>query len=261
MFKEPYYEAEIKTSGCAVELYINGILSFNNFERGGMAVDWPINEFILESGEQNFTLKLYPYDDDNFILEKATAELNIFVREAYLEKVPREIVSENKVPLFTEKNVPFYELSNIFMAKVPYKVEGWKNSLDLSKEKPKELVNELQEIGDKLHKIFSTINYDEYYQFNKARLEEFSIVNYYSEEQKNINKRMVFQGTNMYIKPFDISEHKLVIYAEGRLVSLQAQGQPPGFKFEPINKKEHDGFIVMALFHRKDKNGPLILIR
>jgi hypothetical protein len=133
--------------------------------------------------------------------------------------------------------------------------------LDLRKEKPQNLIKELTALGDQFYKIYSKADYSSYHQLNSEREYEFSIANYYSEEEKAMNKKMIFQGTNMYIKPFNIDEHKLVFYADGKLVSFQAPMQPPGFKFEPIDREEHNGFIVMALFHRKKKNDKLTLIR
>ncbi|MDO6811226.1 hypothetical protein Q4603_21595 [Zobellia galactanivorans] len=44
--KHPFYEFEIISSGCAVELLVNDMPCFQNYLKGGITVDWPVNVSI-----------------------------------------------------------------------------------------------------------------------------------------------------------------------------------------------------------------------
>ncbi|MBU3024059.1 hypothetical protein [Zobellia galactanivorans] len=86
--KHPFYEFEIIPSGCAVELLVNAMPCFQNYLKGGMAVDWPVNEYILKSGTQLFEINAFPYDGLGTIDQRATIAIKVFVRDALVENTP-----------------------------------------------------------------------------------------------------------------------------------------------------------------------------
>lgn len=59
-----------------------------------MAVDWPINENILESGRQHFEIRSFPYEGEAEIRDNAFIKVKIYVRDAFVENAPRALVEE-----------------------------------------------------------------------------------------------------------------------------------------------------------------------
>ncbi|WP_026449527.1 hypothetical protein [Aequorivita capsosiphonis] len=149
--EHPFYEVEIKTSGCVIEILINDIPSFSNYKEGGMAVDWPINECILKSGVQLFSINAKKYPDEEKFKEKATISFKVFVRDAFkstvrnelYEEVPRILVFEIPLIDFKGKEVQKYTYSGNFRATVPYIIDSWKDSVSFVNDDKENLLSEL----------------------------------------------------------------------------------------------------------------------
>ena len=77
IIKNPLYNLEIKAFHCSIELWINDIVVFNHYEeKGSIWVDWPINQFILQKGNQNFEVRIIPYKNQTTLSEKVEEEFN-----------------------------------------------------------------------------------------------------------------------------------------------------------------------------------------
>lgn len=112
MIKNPYYIAEITSSRCSVEFSLNGIPNYNHFEETNEAstatIEWPINLFILQNGQQDFELKILPLKKSATILEKALVRIKIFKAEAIEEYVQQELVSEEIEVTFADEKGIYY---------------------------------------------------------------------------------------------------------------------------------------------------------
>lgn len=257
---EPFYELEIKTANCFIEILINSLPVFSHYENDGMAVDYPINDAILYSGKQSIEVRILSTTEHENISKYATCELKLFVKEANIEASGRSLVYEVPMIDFKEKKLPIYKNVYSFISNVPYENVGWENSIDLKKLDKNLLIKELE---DRLQKIMSIYNYrnkNDYEQFFKDRNIEHNISFYLTSEEIKDNKESIFYGLPEKIESIDKSLYKLVFYGSDKLVSLQAKHQPPGFVFESINKDEY-GFTEMVLFHKKDFHSTLEVIR
>ncbi|HEX8576626.1 MAG TPA: hypothetical protein VF677_10080 [Flavobacterium sp.] len=239
---------------------VNDLPVFSNYEEGGLAVDYPINDAILGSGKQSIEIKILSAKAGENISKYARAEIKIYVKEANKEASGRNMVLEVPMINFNENKFPVNSNIYSFVATVPYKNRGWESSINLKTIDKNVLIRALE---DKLHiimLIYNSRNEKEYNKFFENRNEEHNRCFYLTKTEIEDNKDTVFYGLPQKIESINKNLYKLVFYGNDKLVSLQAKHQPPGFVFESINKDEY-GFTEMVLFHIKDKNSSLEAIR
>ncbi len=260
-FKNPLYEAEIVTSNCAVELLVNEVFSFCNFRPGGLSLDWPINELILESGRQTFELRMLPFEGQVTLSPKAQARVNIYVRDALVQNgTPRQLIYEGTPLQNGEAFVPL--LKDRFTAQVPYALAGWKEGVDLSKEKEELLRAELLTWNQKLLHIYRDSDLSAYLEAYKDRNSEFDRFFYSTPEEMQQTGQNIFHSKFKDLTALPNEGYRLCFYAGGKLASLRLPYQPPGFKFEPKTKTADSmGITLTTLFQRKAKGAPLTIIR
>lgn len=266
MIKNPDYTAEIVAHRCSVELSINGIPCFRSFSEANEqpttnAIDWPLNLMILENGIQNFEYKVMPRKGETIILEKALIRIKIVVREAIEEYVPQEeIYQEVEINFSDKKGLPSYSHKGKFSAKLPYKIEGWKNSMDLSNENQENLFNEIIQWNRKIRDIYAQANKEEYIKVFKERNQEINKCLY-------INTNEAEQSPNFNPKYQDLialpnTNYKLELFANGKLASVRMPYELPGFRYDPkVINEDALGFSLNIYFHRKKEGEPLTIIR
>lgn len=259
--KNPVYEFEIKAFHCSLELWINDILVFNHFEENGSVwVDWPINHYLMKSGLQNFEIRLIPYKGQTLLSEKVVLEVGIHATEESFSGVSRiEVIEKASVEIANVGTLPAYIHKGVFNVTVPYELEGYKNSVDLSKEKKEELFAELIKWNSKLLNIFKTADLAEYNRVYKKRDEEYDKSNYIPSVE-NTSEVFHSQFTNLVALPNDA--YKLFICGQGKLASVKLPYELPGFTYEPSTKDEDSmGFSFNIYFHRKAKGEPLEIVK
>lgn len=260
----PFYEIEVSTRGCAIDLFVNDILVFTNYETGSMAVDWPINQWILsKEGKQAVKAIMHPFEGQEFISKKAEVNLKVFVKDASLEVMKRrEVLSFPHITFTNDIQLPVFKTETLyFQAEVPYHLEGWTNSISLEKEDKNKLLKELDEWYNDFYDIFTKQDLSKYIQLTEQRTKEINTSFYLSDEE--IEGLDYFKNIPKNLKKVPLDNYELVFYADGKLVGLRIPHELSGFKFQ-LDLKEpekNDNFIEMALFHRKQPDAKLSIIR
>jgi hypothetical protein len=257
---EPFYELEIKTSNCFIEVLINNLPVFSNYESNGMAVDYPINDAILRSGKQSLEIRILSPKEQENISKYAHIEIKVYVKKANREASGRTLVYELPVIDFKERSLPIFSDIYSFVADVPYKNSGWENSLDLRNIDKNLLIKELEDNLTGIMAIYNSRNEKEYKKLFESREKEHIMSFYLTKKEIEENNESIFFGLPEKIESIDKNLYKLVFYGNNKLVSLQAKHQPPGFVFESLNKDEY-GFTEMVLFHKENEKSVLTVIR
>lgn len=257
---EPFYELEIKTAHCFIEISINDVPVFSHYESDGMAVDFPINDAILCTGKQTVEIKVFSAKEQDSISNYAYAEVKVYVKDANREALGRSLVYEIPMIDFKEKKLSIYKNIYAFIANVPYNNRGWENSIDLQMLDERVLLKELEDNLQKIMSIYNSRNEKEYEQFFRERIREHNKSFYLTSGEIKENEETIFYGLPEKIESIEKSLYNLVFYGNNKLVSLQAKHQPAGFVFTSINNDEY-GFTEMVLFHKKNKNSFLEVIR
>ncbi|MGU3375983.1 hypothetical protein [Chryseobacterium sp. M5A1_1a] len=255
----PVYNFEIKAFYCLIELKINDILVFCHYEENGSIwIDWPLNQYILESGIQSFEVKVLPYKNHKTLSEKAQLEIGIHaINTSASDRI--EIIEKNEVNIPDKEKLPFYVHKGTFTAAIPYKNTGWKDSVDLKKEDEKKLLSEILQWNSKLLNIYTSSDIKEYNAIYREREKEFAVA-YYTEYQENTPDIFHSKFKNLTALPNTL--YPIVFYAGGKLASVKLPKELPGFTYDPKVKDEDGmGISLILLFHRKKEGGPLEIIR
>lgn len=265
MYNSPFYLAEIQSSNCQVELFINNVPCFDHYNKGGVAVDWPINEYLLNSGRQLYTIKARCFDDEEAIHKLATINLKITLRDAFDFSIPKKVIKQHLEISFQDKNTQIYESGDFFEAELPYALDGWKNSFSFSDYIHGEnvvkdrLLNELSEYYDIFHQIIKNRDLKKYNSINSQRFEEITTAFYLTEDEKEDRKKTILNSSKQDVSKIDFLDYSLHFYGDNnQLVGLKAKNQPCGFVFE-----DEEGMVIteLALFHKKINDDRLSLIR
>ncbi|EJL74650.1 hypothetical protein [Chryseobacterium populi] len=265
MYKNPFYLAELQVRNCQAELFINDVPCFDHYKEGGMAVDWPVNGYILNSGKQFFTIKAHCFEHEDRISKHASIDLKITVRDAFDFSIPKQTVKQHFHISFEEKDTPMYTTGDFFEAEVPYYLEGWKNSFSFSDyingDNPVKdnLVEEIKEYYETFYQIIKNRNTDQYNVINNQRFEEITTVFYLSEDEKAARRKAILNSSRQDVNKIDFSEYSLHFYGNrNQVVGMKINDQPCGFVFE-----NNEGMIIteLALFHLKKGENKLSLIR
>lgn len=261
-YKNPIYEFSIDSRECAVELKVNDFPCFSTYEKGDVALDWPVNANILSRGNQFYTLSIIPYEDENFINRKAIVKAKISVRDAFDASQPRTLIAELQIPDFSKeemKRTDFVSAGD-FDASVPYDHLGWKNSINLLSDDKDLLFKEIEKFYIDLFKIFKTRNIEKYRNLNNVRFQELCSSFYLTPpemKRREVSFIPKFKGSIEMISP---ENYRFIFLGGGKLVAFRIPNEPIGLKF--ISDDETDNIIYeQAIFHRATAGTSLSLIR
>jgi len=128
-----YYALSLSSNGCNFEILVNDVPVHRYFEMGGVTGMYPINPWILKSGEQRIKVKLYPvkgHEDKG-----VNGERPLLLTLKYIESPEHglhdfiELLSDF-IPQI-EPGIPYFEYETTFYAQVPYELEEVENCIDL----------------------------------------------------------------------------------------------------------------------------------
>lgn len=174
----------------------------------------------------------------------------------------REVLSFPHITFTNDIQLPVFKTETLyFQAEVPYHLEGWTNSISLEKEDKNKLLKELDEWYNDFYDIFTKQDLSKYIQLTEQRTKEINTSFYLSDEE--IEGLDYFKNIPKNLKKVPLDNYELVFYADGKLVGLRIPHELSGFKFQ-LDLKEpekNDNFIEMALFHRKQPDAKLSIIR
>lgn len=145
---------------------------------------------------------------------------------------------------------------------MPYIVEGWKNSVDLSTEDEGKLLSEVLRWNQKIIDIHHNNDKQEYLNiFSKKNTQVYKSL-YLSDEEIEFENSSIFNANdkNLFALPADLYE--LQLYSDNKLVSVRIPYELPGFTYEPkIINEDSWGFGLNIYFHRQKIGEQLEIIR
>ena len=259
-YKEPIYTLEVQSAG-PYKIFLDDIEIDRNFEKGAVNYSIDINQWILNSGKIELKAHLYPSKNSasqEIVTQEIVNyfELKIFVREKQEDITKNKLIKTFKITNYTNLD---YELVRVwdFDIKVPYKLEGWSNSNNLSKINKDVLLGKVIAQYKTLLDIINDGKDNEYFAFYKNADEEFYTSNYYTSyeinDAKNSIKSLLKESKGKTI----LSEnYKLVFYNYGNLVCLEdSKGN------SPLKADLGNEFQYYSIMLKMNSNGVMEVIR
>ena len=219
--KNPYYAVQIYSNNCTFDLRLNDMLVYKYLDsEGGFSSLVPLNDNILLSGKQEITAHIMPKQGETQLSKYATFKIEVRlykdVDDPVLEYDP-VLFYELKVP---EEGMPATIFKDVFMAEVPYKLEAWSNSKDLTKEK--NIKEKVFQFYRGYQGLVQNKNLIELVTIDLKREKEIAQAFYFTIERANERLKTgieAIKNPEAILQPLETA--RLVFYANGKVVNLE----------------------------------------
>lgn len=257
---DPYYLVDFNSSICNFEIYINDMPAFIHNEGGSIASHYPINHFILESGQQNIKLKVLPLKGETDLREDASLEIKVHFYDSSTNNYDALTeVFKFETPDLSKPKLPIVELEGKFIAEVPYKIRGWKESLVL---KDVEAIKDSAvSFYNQIHQYMKLEDVDNLSRLMKTRFNEMDTSMYIrgSDNKKELSDLFKnIKSGDLVLEDFPKST-KIIIYGEGRVINVVREDNNPIIHY--VNKKTNEEFNLPLFIHKKAKDLDFEMIR
>ncbi|MBL4746312.1 MAG: hypothetical protein JKY08_08075 [Flavobacteriaceae bacterium] len=214
------------------EITINDVVLDVNFQEGVFGPEF-INDYIVKKGLQKVKIKLiHPFIESNGMIDpekllKMDDKLRIDIVDI-LNDYKAELVKKLDFPEITQP-VPYIEYEWEFEADVPFELEGWKNSEDLSKWDENELEKQVLAKFTQLRSLLQTGDGVGFVKELAFANKEYFIANYFSEAQQQEYTANLIQTYSDHkgIMPL-IENYRVRIMGDGKVVTLENLGKHRG---------------------------------
>lgn len=235
------------------EIYINDILVEFDHDKGMHNTFININQAVLKSGTYNFKVKVYP-EPQEIIKGGIQPETLQFLKVGFA-KYEKILLGEGAVPNTYEylygysipkinNPVPYYEVTGEFTVDLPYELDGWSKGQDLRKWEQKELEQKVVSFYQKLWTILNNGEGEKWSELNRQRDLETMIFHYYKKEEINISKKEEIKNIIDYQgMMIPLEDYKMVLYANGKIVSLERKNHTKEMNAKEINAKNESPLI------------------
>ncbi len=287
IIKHPSYDIYVRSANCNYEIYINDVLVFinlsNPIELGtGTGVDIPMNTTILKNGQHKIKARVLPRIGMKNIDNYCFLELEFLLANTDKIYIPKNQRKEDiellKIQTPWKKlekniNLPFFDLEGEFEATMlPFELVGWTKSANLKDEDEKQLFKEVIAYYQELHAILKkrdAVKWEKLHEEKEALISKAFYYDYHVNEKKDpaytamVKGRKnataeLFKEDGLDLVPLVASELKLLIQAEGRLVSLVRSDNTPALRF---NDPKNEGEVEFEMrLHRKQKGSKMSII-
>ncbi len=260
---EPIYTLKISVAN-RYETYVNDMPLEKDFKNGSTTTQLPINNFILKSGVQKIKIIIYP-DSGNLLVDGSGRDyVNVKIY-----KYPHGIdnMQQDDATLISETNLKDLALAPIvkkefeISANVPYEVDGWIKSVDLSKENQEAFKKEVAQKYEELRTLLINRKGDEFLKILAKRDAELNKALYLSDSDINEENTDDLNCINNITSVLKIENYKMEIHGEGRIVTLtRIDGNLNG---ESVLQAKYGKYtrVYDIYLHRPKPGAPLEIIR
>ena len=236
---EPIYQVDFEFGHCYIELYINDILAYKNYGKGGSS-SFTINPYLLNFSNQTIKLRMYATEEFGEFLNNSAVKLGIGSYDNQnkfsIEKQQSNLfiyqTPEDENGFFKFAGKKYFEQTVTFtLPDVPYKIEGWKDSQDLRNFDKKLLEQKVLQAYQMIQKSFKERDLDKIAQFSYNKIKDQAIAQYFDEEevQEGWEELISIAGADN-LEFFPLENYELVFYGEGRLIGLKSKKKDKGFQ-------------------------------
>lgn len=271
----PWYEVAYSSDACGYEILINDIPLHRYFLFStANQQTLQINDHILSSGKQNITIRMFPPQLSDKSWSPTLTDAAKFSIKIQHRQAGGPIESAKQVFEFTAPHKPgtdhflasgqkYYEFKGAFEAEVPYKLEGWGNSKDLSKENQQDLLKEAVEAYNSFRDVLIQKDVDVYAALMYDKETELAKAYYWATPEDSGQRWNEMKG-NMLEKReiLPLKDFKMVLYAGGKVLALQPTSEMYKDFLSAIHAQTADDDIQVSFFlHKKAGSDKLTPIR
>lgn len=126
-----YYELDCSAFMCYFEVRINDVCVFSLNVDGQASMDIPINNGILEKGEQDIEIRVSPLSGGTKLHKESYVRYKVIEYDVSSGDFQFVQQFENFQTAPVQENIPFIIHKSVFMSNVSYKLDAWQNGVNL----------------------------------------------------------------------------------------------------------------------------------
>lgn len=269
--KRTSYGIEYNTT-LKCELWVNGIRIVRNYKVNQKSNAEIINDLLLGNGKHQFTMKFFPNATnaaDSLITQEdmrwtkiKLVKAEVIPNSPYGETKNREELIDFKIPEIPTP-VPYFEFTGEFEVNdLPYELEGWKNSQDLSKIDKDELKKEVVNYYKYIRNLLNEGNVKEFYENDSQRTTEIAIATYEThliEKDEIENKEDLI--TNCKGRMYEIENYTVVLSSNNKCVFLVRSDKEFYNWHSMVYETEYKWAAVPIVIHKPKGSNSFKIIR
>ncbi|WP_461532107.1 hypothetical protein [Sinomicrobium sp.] len=271
-FEKPLYSV-YPTIYCSGSIYVNDVPVIDWFGEetegvGGYAGDNLVNHVLLESGKYKVVGKMFPRQGQENITEEEVMMIDFFCAEADPGKwkdTRHKFHPRIESPwdgLSEGVKHKYFEIMTEIEVELPYVLDGWQNSVDLTKMDEDDL---FQEVIAYYRQVLSVLEIKDAPKFLELSMEKMKLQEqafYFSEERKQSFKNGISKlfNQNLEVESLDEKELKLEIIGNGKLVRLIKRDGTQPLQFKSPDKTKQSNIELEIKLHMRSKNHGFTII-
>ncbi|UGU14794.1 hypothetical protein LS482_13945 [Sinomicrobium kalidii] len=271
-FEKPLYSI-YPTIYCSGSVYVNDVPVVDWYGEktkgeGGYAGDVIINQALLQSGKHKIVGKLLPRMGQESLTERDVMMIDFYCAEADRDKWKESRIKfhpkiESPWDGLTENiKHPYFEIETEIEVELPFVLDGWQNSVNLTDFDEVELFQEVLSYYRQIQGILQIHDAPRFLELSREKMKLQEQAFYFSEERKESFKQSAAKlfNQNLEVEPLNEDELEMQIMGNGKLVRLMKRngGQPLQFK-SPDIKKQGNIELEVKLHMRSQGNGLSII--
>ncbi|AFT69118.1 hypothetical protein B5T_00834 [Alloalcanivorax dieselolei B5] len=250
------------------ELRVNDVIAAGGTQAGPGPET--LNDYILESGEQSVTLRVWAPDDYNggqlrprdilALTEAGDRPPTLYMVDKRTDEF-KKLRTLAFAPI--DHDLPFVEQTWHFNAEVPYILEGWRSSEDLSLWDREELEQATVARFSELRNLLNSGDGKGFVDELAASNEELFVSSYFPRKKRRefvANLEEVYGSLKGLVPP--IENYRLRIMGRGRAVTLEATGKYQGHGvLTTEDTKEGTVYLISVVLHKPKDSKELEVAR
>lgn len=271
----PWYEIEFSQDACGYEILVNDVPVQRYFLAGSVNEQRiQINDHILRTGKQEITIRLFPpvLSDGSVsqtLVDASTFKIKVIRRKAggsledYKQVFEFKTSHKTGTENFLASGQKAFEFKGTFNAEVPYQLEGWTHSKDLSKENQDDLLKEAVKAYNNFRDVLIRKDLNTYASMMYDKEVELARAFYWNSSADSKERWKEMSGTVLEKRDIlPLKNFKMVLYASGKVLALQPTSEMYKDYLSAIHAQTSDEDIqVSFLLHKKAGSNELTPIR
>ncbi|MCV9926296.1 hypothetical protein OIU83_01425 [Flavobacterium sp. LS1R49] len=274
--KNPYYEL-YPNLNCSGIVLVNDVPVFSflgeDSKDGILDGSVPINHIVLESGKYKVVGKLLPRFGQKTLTQNDGMNISFNLsdidnwketKHSFFPELssPKAFFGKDNKITSPIKGLPFFEIATEIEIKLPFVLDGWQNSVDLSKQEKSKIKQKVLEYYIQIHAILREHNASKFLELSKEKEDLQTKAFYFNSNRKQEIRDSIINlfNKNLEVLPLNEEELKLEFFGYGKLVSLVRLDGSSALQFKRSNAEGERNIELEIKLHARTLEKGLSII-
>jgi hypothetical protein len=274
--KKPYYELYPNLNSSGIIL-VDDVPVFNFLGEdtidGMLDGNVPINHVLLQSGKHTVSVKMLPRFKQKTLTENegVTIKFNLCDFDNWKEtkhsffpelKSPDSYFDKDNKITSKIKGLPTFKFKTEIEVELPFVLDGWQNSVDLSKQDMDSLFRDTLTYYRQIHAILKEHNAIKFLEISKEKEALQTQAFYFDKTRKEEIRQSIINlfSRNLEVVPLIESDLKLEIMGYGKLVRLIKKDGSSALQFKKIEENVEKKIELEVKLHMRSLDKGLSII-